>query len=63
MRQSVNHQRLLPFAAETSRRTQLPQETQNLSRALLARLLAKVVTAETEERKADEHRENPADPS
>jgi hypothetical protein len=63
MRQPTNRQLLLPLTAERAPGGQLPQENHDRCRTLLARLLAQVIRAESDERRSNEQREDPSDPS
>jgi hypothetical protein len=63
MRKQRIQQRLLPFGADSALWKQLPMDHQDRCRVLLARLLARVVEAEVQERSSDECREDSTDPS
>jgi hypothetical protein len=63
MRKQRILQRLLPFVADRVLWKQVPMDQQARCRVLLARLLARVVEAEVQERSSDECREDSTDPS
>jgi hypothetical protein len=63
MRKQRIQQRLLPFDADSALWKQFPMDHQDRCRVLLARLLARVVEAEVQERSSDECREDSTDPS
>ena len=54
---------LLPFVADSALWEQFPKDHQERCRVLLARLFARVVEAEVQERSLDECREDSTDPS
>jgi phosphopantetheinyl transferase len=63
MRRLTNRQRRLPFGDESTLQKLVSQENRDRCRTLLARLLARIITAEAEERSIDECREDPVEPS
>jgi hypothetical protein len=63
MRKQRIQQPLLPFVTDSALWEQLPMDHQNHCRVLLARLLARVVEAEFQERSLDECRQDSTDPS
>jgi hypothetical protein len=63
MRKQRIQQRLLPFVADSALWKQVPMDQEARCRVLLARLLARVVEAEVQERSSDECREDSTDPS
>lgn len=63
MRKQRIQQLLLPFVADSALWEQVPKDYQERCRVLLARLLARVVEAEVQERSLDECREDSTDPS
>jgi hypothetical protein len=63
MRKQRIQQPLLPFVTDSALWEQFPMDHQERCRVLLARLLARVVEAEVQERSLDECRQDSTDPS
>ena len=63
MRKQRIQQPLLPFFTDSALWKQFPLDRQDRCRLLLARLLARVVEAEVQERSANDCREDSTDPS
>ena len=63
MHRPPTHQPLLPFLEVNDRWPTMPMEVRDRCRTLLARLLLHTVRVADCERRSDEHREDPAEPS
>ena len=63
MRKQRIQQPLLPFLTDRALWGQFPMDHQDRCRVLLARLLARVIEAEVQERNPNECREDSTDPS